>query len=84
MRASAQRTGAGLALQHLSPRVTLLIFAVAVAIVILAATPILVRPAGRSGIGANGASRTAEPVGVDSDSTRPLSQSSTRPRSTEP
>ena len=37
--------GAGLALQHLSPRVTLLIFASAVAIVILAATPILVRPA---------------------------------------
>ena len=37
--------GVGLALQHLSPRVTLLIFAVAVAIVILAATPILVRPA---------------------------------------
>jgi hypothetical protein len=37
--------GAGLALQHLSPRVTLLIFAVAVAIVILAVTPILVRPA---------------------------------------
>ena len=37
--------GAGLALQHLSPRVTLLIFALAVAIVILAVTPILVRPA---------------------------------------
>ena len=37
--------GVGLALQHLSPRVTLLIFAVAVAVVILAAAPILVRPA---------------------------------------
>jgi hypothetical protein len=37
--------GAGLALQQLSPRVILLIFASAVAIVILAATPILVRPA---------------------------------------
>jgi MFS family permease len=37
--------GAGLALQHLSPRATLLIFASAVAIVILAATPILIRPA---------------------------------------
>ena len=37
--------GVGLALRHLSPRVTLLIFAVAVAVVILAAAPILVRPA---------------------------------------
>ena len=37
--------GVGLALQHLSPRVTLLIFAVAVAIAILAATPILIRTA---------------------------------------
>ena len=37
--------GVGLALQHLSPRVTLLIFAVAVTVVILAAAPILVRPA---------------------------------------
>jgi MFS family permease len=36
--------GAGLALQHLSPRVTLLIFALAVALGILAAAPILVRP----------------------------------------
>ncbi|HET7742065.1 MAG TPA: MFS transporter [Mycobacterium sp.] len=36
--------GVGLALQHLSPRVTLLIFALAVALGILAAAPILVRP----------------------------------------
>jgi MFS family permease len=39
--------GAGLALQHLSPRVTLLVFASAVAIAILAAAPILIRPAAR-------------------------------------
>jgi hypothetical protein len=39
---------AGLALQHLSPRVTLLIFASVVAIVILAATPMLVHPAARA------------------------------------
>lgn len=36
--------GAGIALQHLSPRVTLLIFGVAVGLGILAATPVLVRP----------------------------------------
>jgi MFS family permease len=36
--------GAGLALQHLSPRVTLLIFGSAVCLGILAAAPILVRP----------------------------------------
>ena len=36
--------GIGLALQHLSPRVTLLIFGVAVVLVILAAAPILTRP----------------------------------------
>ena len=36
--------GVGVMLQHLSPRVTLLIFAVAVGLVILAAAPILVRP----------------------------------------
>jgi MFS family permease len=36
--------GLGIVLQHLSPRVTLLIFAVAVAVVILAAAPILIRP----------------------------------------
>jgi MFS family permease len=36
--------GAGVALQYLSPRVTLLIFAVAVAAGILAAAPMLVRP----------------------------------------
>jgi MFS family permease len=36
--------GVGLALQHLSPRVTLLIFALAVALGILATAPILVRP----------------------------------------
>jgi hypothetical protein len=35
---------AGVALQYLSPRVTLLIFAVAVAAGILAAAPMLVRP----------------------------------------
>lgn len=37
--------GAGLALQHLSPKVTLLIFAAAVSGGILAAAPVLVRPA---------------------------------------
>ena len=37
--------GAGLVLQHLSPRVTLLVFALAVGAGILAATPILIRPA---------------------------------------
>jgi energy-converting hydrogenase Eha subunit E len=37
--------GAGLVLLHLSPRLTLLIFASAVAVVILAAARILVRPA---------------------------------------
>ena len=36
--------GVGIALQHLSARVTLLIFAVAVAVVILAAAPLLIRP----------------------------------------
>jgi MFS family permease len=36
--------GVGLALQHLSPRVTLLIFGAAVGLGILAAAPILVRP----------------------------------------
>ena len=36
--------GVGIILQHLSPRVTLLIFAVAVGLVILAAAPILIRP----------------------------------------
>ena len=36
--------GVGVILQHLSPRVTLLIFAVAVGLVILAAVPILIRP----------------------------------------
>ena len=36
--------GLGLLLQHLSPRVTLLIFAVAVALGIVAAAPVLVRP----------------------------------------
>ena len=36
--------GVGIILQHLSPRLTLLIFAVAVALVILAAAPILTRP----------------------------------------
>ena len=36
--------GVGIVLQHLSPRVTLLIFAVAVGLVILAAAPILIRP----------------------------------------
>jgi hypothetical protein len=36
--------GAGVALQHVSPRVTLLVFGVAVGLVILAAAPILVRP----------------------------------------
>jgi MFS family permease len=36
--------GIGLALQHLSPRVTLLIFGVAAVLVILAAAPILTRP----------------------------------------
>jgi hypothetical protein len=36
--------GIGLALQHLSPRVTLLIFGAAAAIVILAAAPTLARP----------------------------------------
>jgi MFS family permease len=36
--------GIGVALQHLSPRVTLLIFGVAAVLVILAAAPILVRP----------------------------------------
>jgi MFS family permease len=41
--------GAGLALQHLSPRVTLLIFALAVAAGMLAAAPTLIRrPAGRA------------------------------------
>jgi len=35
----------GLALQHLSPRVTLLIFGLAAGLLILAAAPILVRPA---------------------------------------
>jgi hypothetical protein len=37
--------GVGVALQHLSPRVTLLVFGLAVGFGILAATPILVRPA---------------------------------------
>ena len=37
--------GAGIALQHLSFRVTLLIFGLAVGLGILAAAPILVRPA---------------------------------------
>ena len=36
--------GVGIMLQHLTPRVTLLIFAVAVGLVILAAAPILIRP----------------------------------------
>jgi predicted MFS family arabinose efflux permease len=36
--------GIGLALQHLSPRVTLLIFGIAAALVILAAAPVLTRP----------------------------------------
>ena len=36
--------GVGIILQHLSPRVTLLIFAAAVGLVILAAAPILTRP----------------------------------------
>jgi MFS family permease len=36
--------GIGVALQHLSPRVTLLIFGVVAALIILAAAPILVRP----------------------------------------
>jgi MFS family permease len=36
--------GLGVALQHLSPRVSLLIFGLGVAVGILAATPILVRP----------------------------------------
>ena len=54
--------GVGLALQHLSPRVTLLIFAVAVAIAILAATPILVRPAAGA----------AQRPGPDSDPMRAL------------
>ena len=36
--------GVGIILQHLSPRLTLLIFAVAVGLVILAAAPILIRP----------------------------------------
>jgi hypothetical protein len=36
--------GLGLMLQHLSPRVTLLIFALAVGLGILAAAPVLVRP----------------------------------------
>jgi hypothetical protein len=36
--------GLGLLLQHLSPRVTLAIFAVAVGLGILAAAPVLVRP----------------------------------------
>jgi hypothetical protein len=35
--------GAGIALQYLSPRVTLLIFAAAVGLGILAAAPLLVR-----------------------------------------
>jgi hypothetical protein len=34
----------GIILQHLSPKVTLLIFAVAVGLAILAATPIIIRP----------------------------------------
>jgi MFS family permease len=36
--------GVGLALQHLSPRVTLLIFGLAAGLVILAAAPVLLRP----------------------------------------
>ena len=36
--------GVGIILQHLSPRLTLLIFAVAVGLVILAAAPVLIRP----------------------------------------
>ena len=40
--------GAGFALQHLSPRVTLLIFGSAVCLGILAAAPILVRPTNRA------------------------------------
>jgi MFS family permease len=36
--------GLGIALQHLSPRVTLLIFAVAVGLGLIAAAPVLVRP----------------------------------------
>jgi MFS family permease len=36
--------GLGVALQHLSPRVTLLIFGVVVSLGILAAAPVLVRP----------------------------------------
>jgi MFS family permease len=36
--------GLGIALQHLSPRVTLLIFALVVGLGILAAAPVLVRP----------------------------------------
>jgi MFS family permease len=48
--------GIGLALQHLSPRVTLLIFGVAAAGVILAAAPILVRPVPEM-------TRRAEPAG---------------------
>jgi hypothetical protein len=48
--------GAGLVLQQLSPRVTLLIFAVAVGLGMLAAARILVRP-----------SAAAQPSGQDSD-----------------
>jgi MFS family permease len=48
--------GAGVALQHLSFRVTLLIFGLAVGLGILAAAPILVRPATA---GANAQNRTA-------------------------
>ena len=40
--------GLGVALQHLSPRVTLLIFGVVVGLGILAAAPVLVRPLGAS------------------------------------
>ena len=44
--------GLGLALQDLSPRVTLLLFGLVVALVILAAAPVLVRPAPRAAVDA--------------------------------
>ena len=46
-RVSAWPPGAGVALQYLSPRVTLLIFAAAVSLGTLAASPLLVRPPAR-------------------------------------
>jgi MFS family permease len=52
--------GVGIALQHLSPRVTLLVFGAAAGLVILAAAPILVRPPAA-------AAATGQPAARDSD-----------------